>query len=105
MNYDPSVTFGVMKRFSVPLLLGTTFIDIWIRSVHQSEREIAPYHSSFVPILMALEVNSEAMKNTPDFRPFIVEDLELLVAPIKREPEKLQLFDKLLSKQCVKQLS
>lgn len=36
------VTYGVVDRLAVPLLLGTTFIDKSLKSVHSAERMIVP---------------------------------------------------------------
>lgn len=57
------VTFGVVDRLAVPVLLGSTFIDGYVRPVHLAERKFVPYYSPPVPILLLQEARSAAEKN------------------------------------------
>lgn len=42
---------GIVDNLSVSLLLGTYFIDHFLKGIFPSDRKIVPYHSKPVPIL------------------------------------------------------
>lgn len=57
-----------MERLAVPVLLGTTVIDKFIKPVHPAERKIVLYPSPPVPILTIHEGKGKSRKNTSDIR-------------------------------------
>lgn len=46
------VTFGVVDKLALPVLLGMTFIDRYIRSVYPAEKRTVSYHYPSVPIVI-----------------------------------------------------
>lgn len=54
------VAFGVVNKFTKPVLLGPTFIDEITESIHPIEMNIIPHHSPPVAILMVHEAKSES---------------------------------------------
>lgn len=58
------VTFDVMDRLDVPVLLQTSFKDYIIKSIHLAERMIFTYRSPPVRILKVHEAKREAEKNS-----------------------------------------
>lgn len=47
--------FGVVTRMEVPLLLGTRFMDRFVKIIYLQERKIVPFHSHPVAIVDSLE--------------------------------------------------
>lgn len=58
------VTFGVVNKLAVPVLLVTKLIDRAIKSIHTAERKIVPHHSSPISVSMVRDAQSEAEKNS-----------------------------------------
>lgn len=78
-----SVNYGVIKALEVPVFLGTTYIYRFIKSIHPAEREIVPYHSLPVPILMLKEAKRETKKNSTKASQGNEEVLVLLVTLVR----------------------
>lgn len=79
------LTFDVVDRLALPVLLGTTFIDKYIKSIYPAVRKLFRYHFLPVPIRMVQKTNSEAKKNTSDICQLIEEDAALLVTPTRSD--------------------
>lgn len=88
------VSFCDVNELVVPIFLGTTYIDRFIKSINSVERKIIPHHSQQVPMLIVQEVRSEAEINQSDTRQKREEDLALLIKLIESEPDLLPLPDK-----------
>lgn len=56
------VTLSVVDKLAISVLMGTTFIDKCMRSVHRAERKIVPYQFPPVTILTVHEAKSEVEK-------------------------------------------
>lgn len=72
----------MVDKLAVVVLLGTTFIDELIESIHPVESKIVPHHSLLVLVLMAHEAKSEAENIASDMHKFMDQDPELLITPI-----------------------
>lgn len=61
----------------MPAMLGTTYTDRFIMSIHQAERKIVLHHSPAVLILRVHEARSETVKNNTktrqDFKEVLVQ--------------------------------
>lgn len=53
-------TFGMVDKLALPVLLQTTFIDKFTKTIHPAEREIVPHQSPPVPILVVHKTKREA---------------------------------------------
>lgn len=62
------VNFGVVNKLLVPVLLGTTNMDKFAKSIQPTERKIVPHHSPQVPILAVHEAESDVKKNNTKTR-------------------------------------
>lgn len=65
------MTFGVVDGSDLPVLLGTTFLDKFIKLANLAKRKMVLYHTPPVPLLMVHDGKGEAEKNTADIRQFI----------------------------------
>lgn len=81
------LTSRVVDRLAVLVLLGSNFVDKYLKYVHPAERKIVPHPSPPGPNLMIHEAISGAEKNTSDIRQFIEEEPALLVTPISGKPK------------------
>lgn len=54
------VAFDVMDKLAVLVLIRTTFIDTFIKSIHQTEEPIFTHHSPTVPTLLVHEAKRTA---------------------------------------------
>lgn len=81
------VTFGFMDKLAVHLLVGTSFIDIFIKLIHQTKRKLVPHHSLPVPIPMLQKASSVTEKNASDIRQIKDQDLVRLVTPTLSKPK------------------
>lgn len=88
------VTFGVIDRLAVHLLLVTTFVDKYISSIHPAKRNIFPHHIPLVPILMVYETKSDAEKSTSDICQLIEENPALLRTHVKESTKILEVPNK-----------
>lgn len=55
-------TLIVVEKLTVPVLLESTFIARFIKSIHSDRRKIVPYHSLPISAAMIHEAKSEAKK-------------------------------------------
>lgn len=81
------VIFGVVDKLAVPVSLGASFNDKFIKSFHTTEWNVVPNHSSPVPILKVDEASRASEKKNPDIRQFITQDQRLLVTPTSGKPK------------------
>lgn len=79
--------FGIASELVVPILLGTTYIDRFIRSIHPAERKIVPYHYPPVPKLIVYKARSEPEIEKLDSHQNVESDLALLVTASGGEPK------------------
>lgn len=80
------VTFGAGEKLAVPVFMGTTFIEEFIKSIHPAWRTIVAQHPPQVQILIVHEVKTEAEKDTSNIRQNNYHDQALLVMPTSSEP-------------------
>lgn len=73
------VNFGNEIDLVVPILLGKTCIDRFIKSIHLAQRKLVPHHSPPVPILMADQTMSVAEMKRSDFHQQAEKYLALLL--------------------------
>lgn len=84
------VAFGVIDKFAVPVLLGTTTIDRAVQSSYEARRNVIPYHSLPLPTLMVHEARSIAEKGEYwNIRPLNIEGLAFLVTTIESESRSI----------------
>lgn len=50
-DYGERVAFGVVRNVAVPVVLGTSYIYIFVKGMFSTERKIDLYNSKVVPIL------------------------------------------------------
>lgn len=81
------LTFGVVDKPFVPILIKTTFIFRFMKSIDQAERKLVPYHSPAVLTLMADMPKIETCKVAWDIHEIIDENLALLVKVTRSEPK------------------
>lgn len=53
------VVFVIVRYLAVPVFLGTSFIDSFVKDIFPSERKIVPYISKPVPIIAIKDLSSE----------------------------------------------
>lgn len=53
------LNIGIVNKVVMPVLLRTTYIDRFTKSIHPVEKKIATRHPLLVPILMGKEASSE----------------------------------------------
>lgn len=75
------MTFDILKKLAVPVLLGTTFIDRVVRSIHPTGKVIVPHHYTKACILIINETRISAEKNKSHKRQNFEEDVALFVTP------------------------
>lgn len=92
------VTFGLMDKLSVPMLLGPTFVDRLTKSVHPTEKKNIPYHSPPVPILMVHKAHSAAEENKSDICQYSAKAQEILVTPVERKPKTITVAQQVVFK-------
>lgn len=83
------VNFGLVFELVLPLLLGMTYIDRFIKSIYPAERKIVSHYSLPVLILMVHEVQSETKKYNKETCKGDEEELALLVTPTMYEPKSI----------------
>lgn len=88
------MTLGLLKKLFVSVLLGTTLIDKFIKSIHPAGRKIVASHSTSVPVQMLYKAKSEEEKNLSDIRQLMDLDPSLLVTPVRIEPKYIIAPDK-----------
>lgn len=69
--------YGIINKLAVPVLLGTTFIDRFIKSVYPDKRRIILQHYPPAPIMMVHEAKSGAEQDKSDNRDETDDDLVL----------------------------
>lgn len=74
------MTFGIVDTLDVPVLLGTTFIDRAVTSIHSSKRKTVSHHFLSVPIVMVYEARSTAENVKSNNFKENEKDLEVFVA-------------------------
>lgn len=91
------VTFYVLDRLAVPVLLGTIFIDRVIRPIHAAERNFFPLHFMLVPILVVYRTRSATEKKEYlTIRQEVEEDLALFVTPTRCDPRNISVARQVL---------
>lgn len=58
--------FAIVENVAVDVLLGTSFIDLWIRGVFSTKRKVNSWHSTSVGII---STKSEEILNFADINP------------------------------------
>lgn len=76
-----------MKKLSIYLLLGTTVIDIVMRTIYPTEGKTVPLHFPPVPFEMVHEARSVAEKGKSDACQEVESDLVLFVTPTLCDPK------------------
>lgn len=80
---------ALLDDLVAPVLLWATFVDWIMNSVHQAERNIFPYHSPPVPILIIHETQTIAKKSQFHIHQYKTEDLAILNNHIKSNPKAI----------------
>lgn len=62
------VTLGVVDELVVPIMLGSTFVDRFSKSIHTAEKKILLYQSLPPTILMVHAAKSEAENEKLEIR-------------------------------------
>lgn len=88
----PCVTSGVVEILSVPVLIGTTFIEKVTRPIQPAKRKRFPHYFPLVPILVVDEARGTAEKDESDDRQDIGGDLALLVTLTVGTPQNITLY-------------
>lgn len=79
------VDFGIIRNTSVPILLGTSVINRFVKRVFPAERKVAPYNFRQIPILKITMLTSEDDPKNSIFKASF-----LLVESEHVKPQKVQ---------------
>lgn len=78
------------EKLAIPVLLGMTFIDKYLKSGHTAKSKIVPHDSPQVPIQMVHEAKIDVEKETLDICQIIDQDPALSVTSINGETKYIK---------------
>lgn len=78
---------GTVNELVKTVLLASTYIDRFIKSIYPAERIIVPHQSPLIAVLMLAEAKSESKKNNTEALQKVEEELALLVTYITSQSD------------------